>query len=74
MNMIKDINGKVSTGRVLSIASFVFACSVSVFSIVMASVTNNATTIAQTVPVVVAFLTFAGGVKVGGGFVENKKK
>jgi hypothetical protein len=72
--MFRDQNGKLSNGRILSFCSFVFACLLSLFTIAMAILGDNAEVVGQVTPLVIAFLTMAGGLKSAQTFGENINK
>jgi hypothetical protein len=71
---LRDHDGKLSITRIMCLSAFIFACCLALYSVGMATISDNALIIGQTVPIIVAFLTFAGTAKVGGGFAEAIKK
>lgn len=74
MTMIKDKNGKVSASRILAVCGFVFACCLAIFSVFMAVVGKDSTIISNVTPVIIAFLTFSGGIKGMNSFAEGGSK
>lgn len=71
MKFFEEENGKPSMSRLLAFLGFIFACLISIFSILMSALKNVPEIVANSSTVIIAFLSFASLTKVGDAGIKS---
>jgi len=74
MDLLQDQNGKNSTARFLSIGAFITACLLVIYACIIKIIVKDSMIFNEINPVIMTFLGFAAGIKVGSKFGEKSNE